>query len=350
MEEGIKILLPKLGESIVSATIVRWFKNVGDRIERDEPLLEVSTDKVNSEIPSPVAGVLTQILGAADQEIQVGEALAVVGGEMKQEFLSPAVKRLLEEKHISNTAPIPRTGENGRLTKKDVESYSPASDDRVKMSPMRKTIAENMVKSFTQAPPGSLVYEVDVTNIVQFLAKEREKHGVKLSITPFLARAIAQSLEAYPLLNASIEGDTILMKRNINLGIAVSVEQGVIVPVLREMQTKSLLEIAKGISQLAEKARNKNLSPQDVQEGTITLTNFGMTGALIGIPIIRHPEVAIVGAGAIVKKVVALPDDSMAIRSMLMISLTFDHRIVDGIYSCGFMSQIKQRLEAPVCL
>jgi len=392
MEDQITITLPKLGESIVSATVVQWFKKVGDRIERDEALLEVSTDKVNSEIPSPVAGVLQAILAGPDVELQVGEPLGIVASKgaaasvgsvvapdisvtqgscgatrCSQEdnnILSPAVLRLLQEKKIplSDIDKIPRTGQGGRLTKKDVEEYSPmkaplagtkeSSVERIKMTPLRKAIADNMVKSFYEAPHASLITEVDVTRLVKWIAENKssfyEAHGVKISVTAFAARAIARALNAYPLLNSSLEGDTIVMRRFVNLGIAVSVDQSVMVPVMRGCESLSLVQIAQGIAALAEKARTHTLAPQDVRDGTITLTNFGMTGTMIGVPIIRYPEVAIVGLGAITKKVAVLPDDTMAIRSVMMVSLTFDHRVLDGLYGCGFLGALKKHLEEDV--
>jgi 2-oxoglutarate dehydrogenase E2 component (dihydrolipoamide succinyltransferase) len=385
MSENIKINLPKLGESIVSATVVQWFKKAGDRVELDEPLLEVSTDKVNSEIPSPAAGVLTQILAAPDQEIQVGEPLALLstqaaipalaaapatsatpiaarGSEM-EDFLSPSVMRLLRDKGIalSEVDKIPRTGQGGRLTKRDVEEFIPkptcpahTATERVKMSAMRKAIADNMVKSFYEAPHASLITEVDVTRVQKLIQEHKQvfhqQHGAKLTITAFVARAMARALHAFPLLNASLEGDTIVMKRYVNLGIAVSVDQGVMVPVIKSCQQKSLGDIAKQIGELAEKTRNHALAPDDIAEGSITLTNFGMTGTMIGVPIIRYPEVAIVGLGAITKKVAAMPDDSIAIRSVMFISLTFDHRVLDGIYGCGFLNELKKHLEEDLTL
>lgn len=382
MSDSVKIVLPKLGESIVSATVLQWFKKVGDPVALDEPLLEVSTDKVNSEIPSPVAGVLQEILVQPDQEVQVGEPLALLSskvaapalatapapattstpGSGMEDFLSPSVMRLLREKglSLSEIDKIPHTGQGGRLTKKDIEDYSPAkcplapSTERVKMTAMRKAIADNMVKSFYQAPHASLITEVDVTKALKLIQQNKqaflEKTGAKLTITAFVARAISRALKAYPLINASLDGDTIVMKRFVNLGIAVSVDQGVMVPVLRDCQQKTITEIAKEVSTLAEKTRSQSLSPDDIKEGTITMTNFGMTGTQIGIPIIRYPEVAIVGLGAITKKVVAMPDDSIAIRSMMYISLTFDHRVLDGIYGCGFLNELKKHLEEDISL
>lgn len=385
MSEPVKIILPKLGESIVSATVVQWFKKVGDRVALDEPLLEVSTDKVNSEIPSPVAGVLIQILAVPDQELQVGEVLALISTDssaptpMKtsapvapvaspssemEDFLSPSVMRLLREKGIplSDVEKIPHTGQGGRLTRKDVEDYSPkqagcpmaGGTERVKMTPMRKAIADNMVKSFYEAPHASLITEVDVTRILQLIQEQKQlflqKTGAKLTITGFVARAIARALKAFPLINSSLDGDTIVMKKFVNLGIAVSVDQGVMVPVIKNCEQKNLAEIAKSISTLAEKTRSHNLSPDDIKEGSITMTNFGMTGTMIGVPIIRYPEVAIVGLGAITKKVAAMPDDSIAIRSVMFVSLTFDHRVLDGIYGCGFLNELKKHLEEDVSL
>jgi 2-oxoglutarate dehydrogenase E2 component (dihydrolipoamide succinyltransferase) len=394
MSKEVKITLPKLGESIVSATVVQWFKKEGDRIELDEPLLEVSTDKVNSEIPSPVAGTLQQILAHPDEELQVGEPLAVISTQTEsvattgtpapsshkapsssegRDFLSPPVMRLLKEKGIplSDIEKIPHTGQGGRLTKKDVEDYTPthskpaaqpncsmqrerSDTERVKMNAMRKATADNMVRSFYEAPHASLITEVDVTPILKIIQEQKQlflqKHGVKLTITAFVARAIARTVQTFPLLNASLEGDTILMKRFVNLGIAVSVDQGVMVPVIRNCQQLSLADISKQIAELAEKARSHRLSLQETQEGSITLTNFGMTGVMIGIPIIRYPEVAIIGLGATVKKVTAMPDDSIAIRSLMMVSLTFDHRVLDGLYGCGFLNELKKHLEGDLSI
>lgn len=359
MADPIKVTLPKLGESILSATVVQWFKKVGDPVALDEPLLEVSTDKVNSEIPSPVAGTLLEILAKVDQEVQVGGILALIGAgsspippSESQDFLSPSVMRLLKEKGIplSDIDKIPRSGQGGRLTKKDVEEYVPtvkctAGTERVKMSPLRKAIADNMVKSFYEAPHASLITEVDVTEILTWIQSHRQKTNEKITITAFVAKAIAETLATFPLLNASLEGDTIVMKKNVNLGVAVSVDQGVMVPVLKKAQEKSLAEIAKEIAVLAEKTRSHSLAPDDTREGSITLTNFGMTGVMIGVPIIRYPEVAIVGLGAITKKVAVMLDDSTAIRSVMFISLTFDHRVLDGIYGCAFLNGLKQAIE-----
>lgn len=389
MSENVEINLPKLGESILSATVVQWFKKVGDPVALDEPLLEVSTDKVNSEIPSPVAGTLQEIYAQVDEEIQVGEKLALIGSDVHvpnvkaaqeeqvapktestgsgmEDFISPSVMRLLREKGLalSEIDKIPRTGEGGRLTKKDVEAYTPrpaknqcpmnTSTERVKMTAMRKAIADNTVKSFYEAPHASLITEVDVTDILKFIKEHKasflQESGAKLTITAFVARAIARALQTFPLINSSLDGDTIVMKRFVNLGIAVSVDNGVMVPVIKNCHQKTLGEISKLVAELAEKTRSSKLTPDDTKDGSITMTNFGMTGTMIGIPIIRYPEVAIVGLGAITKKVAAMPDDSIAIRSTMFVSLTFDHRVLDGIYGCGFINELKKRLEEDISL
>lgn len=390
MSEEFKVILPKLGESILTATIVQWFKKVGDKISLDEPLLEVSTDKVNSEIPSPAAGVLKEILAHPEKELNVGELIAIisVGGtqqvaavsspaKQKQEtassasaemqgFFSPALLRLAKEKGVGleELEKIPGTGEGGRPTKRDLEAYlekrssraptcafaSSSDVERMKMTGMRKAIADNMVRSFYEAPHATLVTQVDVTNVLKFIQKEKEsflaKHGVKLTLTPFVAQAIAKALQEYPLINSSLEQDTIVVKRFVNLGIAVSVEQGLMVPVIKNCQRMDLPELAKAIGELSARARASKLSPDEVKEGTITLTNFGMTGVMIGIPIIRYPEVAIVGIGAAHKQVVPLENDLLAVRSMMHVSLTFDHRVLDGLYGCGFLGAVKKHLEA----
>lgn len=409
MSEDVKITLPKLGESILSATVVRWFKESGEYIELDEPLLEVSTDKVNSEIPSPVAGTLKQIYAQIDQELKVGELLATIApgkadpadvaqemspkpfssveergktqseGGMK-DFFSPALLRLAREKGVGldELDRIPGTGQAGRITKNDLEQYierrfaqpkpcpaasrkavvsplttsSSSEIERLKMTGMRKAIADNMTRSFYEAPHATLVTEVDVTLVLKFIQREKDsfltKHGSKLTITSFVALSLIKALQEYPLINSSLEGDTILVKRFVNLGIAVSVDQGLMVPVIKNCQRMGLVDIAKAVGELSQKAKASQLTHDHVAQGTITMTNFGMSGVLIGIPIIRYPEVAIVGIGAIHKKVVPLEQDMLGVRSMMHISLTFDHRVLDGMYGCGFLGALKKHLEQDV--
>ncbi|GAB5411122.1 MAG: dihydrolipoamide acetyltransferase family protein [Chlamydiales bacterium] len=374
MEE---VRLPKLGESILSAKIVQWFKKEGERIDLDEPLLEVSTDKVNSEIPSPVSGVIRKIFAAPDTDLDVGELLCHIetgesatpaapmeekqpdqpaSQESMEHYLSPAVIRMAGEAGIpmEEIKKIRGTGAGGRISKKDLQNYmqkAPLSDseERIKMSGMRKAIAESMVRSFYQAPHATLVAEIDITNLKNTISTQKEtfqkEHGCKLTITSFVAEAISRSLKEFPLLNASVDNDHIILKRHINLGIAVSVKEGILVPVIPQIDELSHPQIAKKLSELAEKARSSTLKPDEVQGSTVTMTNFGMSGIKIGIPIINYPEVAIIGMGAIEKKVVALDDDTFGVRSVVHVSLTFDHRIIDGMYGCNFLASIKAFLE-----
>lgn len=383
----VEIQLPKLGESIVSATVVQWLKEEGDVVMKDEPILEVSTDKVNSEIPAPHAGVLTEKLAQENEELDVGaplakiliekheKVLASVAPEMKcpladqeekNDFLSPAVLNLARKKGVSidDLYKIEGTGQSGRVTKKDVESFvekpslnnsqetsvSSTGIEKLPMSGLRKAIAENMVRSFYQAPHASLVAEVDVTDIMESIKANKtsfmEQHGVKITITSYMIQAIAQAATKYPMVNATVDKDTILMKRFVNLGIAVSIENGVVVPVIKDCHKKDLPTIAKDVARLSELARNNTLKQEDVQDGSITMTNFGMTGMHMGIPIIRHPEVAIVGIGSIHKTVSPISDTAFGIRQKVFLTLTFDHRVIDGIYGADFLGYIKTSLES----
>lgn len=381
----VEVKLPKLGESIVGATIVQWLKEEGDTVSRDEPILEVSTDKVNSEIPAPQDGVLTEILVGVNEEVDVGASLAKLlinkqptasespierekeikeTSEDKTNFLSPAVLNMAREKGISLDAlsQISGTGHGGRVTKKDLEDYLARSEpkpscplmkeahiEKLPMDALRKAIADNMVRSFYEAPHASLVAEVDVTDLMKSIKAKRDafqkEHGVKLTITSYIVKAITDAVKHYPMVNASIDKDTILMKKFVNMGIAVSVENGVVVPVIKNCQGKSIADIAKEIVSLSQKARSNKLTADDLSSGTITMTNFGMSGMQMGVPIIKHPEVAIVGVGSIHKKVAAMEDDSIAIRQHVYLTMTFDHRLIDGIYGANFLGHVKSYLE-----
>ncbi|MCF7806758.1 MAG: 2-oxo acid dehydrogenase subunit E2, partial [Simkaniaceae bacterium] len=329
----------------------------------------------------PVAGVLADIKAQPDETLDVGAVICLIAvGEaaanrteattsetaQKNEpqedmgdFYSPAVLRFARENRISmeELEKIPRTGGGGRLSRKDIQNYlsekdskSPlANQERVKMSGMRKAIADHMVKSFYEAPHASLIVDVDITNIMHHIKATKEaffnEHGYKLTITSYIADAIAKSALEYPYINASLDGDTIVLKKFVNVGIAVSVDQAVLVPVIRNAHKLTVAEIAKQVADLAARAKNHALHPDDVQAGTITMTNFGMGGALIGIPIIRFPEVAIIGVGKIEKALCVMEDDSTQIRQKVHLSLTFDHRAIDGMYGCEFLAGVKRRLE-----
>lgn len=386
MTEIIEVTLPKLGESIVGATVVQWLKNVGDTVSADEALLEVSTDKVNSEIPSPVTGIVKELLVREDEEIEVGTPLVTIetgeGASLsqqtpvvahaepcplkkgKEDIFSPALLRLAQVEGIplETLRTLEGSGEGGRITKKDLESYiaartpkdfikqSTEGEDRIQLSGMRKMIAENMVRSFYEAPHASLVTEADVTEVMQLIKREKERfketHGVKLTITSFLIQAMTKALQQFPMLNASLEDETIVMKRFINVGIAVNVDKGLVVPVIKNCHERNLVSLARTLAELSGRARTGKLSPDEISGGTVTLTNFGMTGALIGVPIIRYPEVAIIGAGTVQKRVVVREDDSFAVRQMMYLTLTFDHRVIDGIYGCQFLAAFKNHLES----
>ncbi len=363
MSNDYKITLPKLGESIVSATIVKWHKNVGDMVNKDESILEVTTDKVNSEIPSPVKGKLKEIIALPDEEVHVGDTLAIISLDVESDdkvksFFSPAVLELAKEKGVSlsDLENIKGTGEEGRVTKRDIENFKqeniPHKEEReiLKMSAMRKIIADNMIKSNKEIPSAALLDEIDVTKLMDIINSEKDNffntHKVKLTITSFVVLALEKALKAFPLVNATYQQDQIVVNNNINIGIAVSVKDAITVPVIKNVENMSKVsQVAIKLTEMANKAREGTLSYDDIKDGTITVTNFGMTGVLGGIPIIRYPEAAILGIGAIKKKAVVLNDGTIAARNIMMVSLSFDHRMFDGIYGCGFLAEFKKNLE-----
>lgn len=398
MSKEFTVQLPKLGESITSATIVQWFKKVGDEVKLDEPLLEVSTDKVNSEIPSPVSGVITKILAHQNEELDVGLALCIIEvkdlkqstpsaaleskpqvqtqtapQEQTNEFLSPVVLKMAREHGISyeTLSKIQGTGEGGRVTKKDVENFlqnktapqeikakttacaqaaTPLAGQRIKMDPMRKMIAENMVKSFYTAPHASLIDSIDVTDALKWIEANKQaflqKYNVKLSLTAFIALACAKALKEFPLLNSQVQGDEIVIHDHVNLGLAVAVGSGLLVPVMQAAETFDLGKMAQTIADKASRARDGKLMPSEVKEGSFTLTNFGMGGVQIGMPIIRFPEVAILAVGTITKACLPMDDSTIAVRSIVNMTLTFDHRVVDGLYGCGFINAMKNAFKS----
>ena len=360
IQTEITINLPKLGESITGAVVVRWFKKEGDFVKEDEALLEVTTDKVNSEIPSTTTGVLKKIIAIEDAELLVGEPLCIIDSSETIEkedslFLSPKVKSLIKEKEICKKSlnEIKGTGEACRITKKDVclylnEKKETYHEQKVILSTLRKTIADNLSKSFYSAPHATLVMEINFTEILKFLDKIKEtffeKNGFKITITSFLISAISLALKEFSYLNATYHKDFLLLKNEVNLGLAVNVDDGVIVPVIKNSDKISILEISSQVASLAYKAKTSSLKVEETQMGTATLSNFGMSGALMGTPIIRYPEVAIFGIGSISKKT-AVINDCIAICSLGYLSLTFDHRVVDGMYASGCLKKIKQLIE-----
>jgi 2-oxoglutarate dehydrogenase complex dihydrolipoamide succinyltransferase (E2) component len=400
------IIMPQLGESITEGTIVAWRKNIGDAVEKDEIILEISTDKVDSEIPSPEAGTLAEISVKEGETVQVGTVIATlrsdkgdgVAAEKEKPqakivaaeshaappikakgFLSPVVKKIIREENLAqdDLDRIRGSGANGRVTKKDVLAYlstrgvqktgvtekieevrtdvarvpsqvAEAEAEIIQMDHIRKKIAENMVHSMQTAPHVTSVVEADVTRIVDYREKIKDgfekRFGTKLTYTPFFIEIIVRALQEYPLLNASVDGDKIVKKKFINIGVAVGMETGLIVPVIKSADQLSLSGIAKVLSDLAERARLKKLLPVDVQGGTFSITNIGTFGNLIGIPIIYQPQVAILGTGVIKKRPVVI-NDAIGIRSMIYLSLTYDHRIIDGLYAGLFLQRVVQMIE-----
>ena len=420
---GTEVLMPQMGESITEGTLTKWLKKVGDSVARDEPIFEISTDKVDAEIPSPTAGILSEIRVQEGQTVTVSTVVAVIGGGAASSATaaqpaaaaptpaapaataptpapsastgetprsSPLVRKIASENNIDLRG-IPGTGASGRITKQDIlghlesapatpavspappvaapaptpasaptpaakpaaPSSAPLPGELVPLSKMRSIIAKRMVESKATSPHVHTVFKVDMTRIVKLREKEKSKYeqrnGVKLTYMPFITRAAVQALRKHPIANASMQGESILYNKNINIGIAVALEWGLIVPVIKQAEEKSFLGIARSVVDLAERARAKKLAPDDVAGGTFTLTNSGIFGEQFGMPIIAQPQSAILGIGGLNNEAVVLTDkdgqDTIAIRSIQHFTLGFDHRIIDGADAGKFMSDFKAYLE-----
>lgn len=443
-----EVIMPKLGESIIEATITKWIKNPGDRIEEDDPIVEIATDKVDSEIPSPVEGKLIKVLFNEGDIVPVGKVIAIIetdpdastndessksepeeskpvksgpvkgeasdaeittefagdgpapdseeASEEKEEtkssdsgrFYSPLVKNISKTEGISQSEldKVPGTGKDGRVTKDDLMDYlkkrgsapavsakteeskaaapvskpvsppvtSSAGDEIVEMDRMRRLIADHMVMSKQVSPHVTSFIEVDVTNMVKwrekvkddFLKREKEK----ITFTPIFIEAAAQALKDFPGVNASVDGYRVILRKNINIGMAAALPTGnLIVPVIKNADQKNLLGLAKDVNSLANKARSNKLDPDDISGGTFTITNLGTFGSITGSPIINQPQVAILGLGVIKKKPVVLetPEgDVIAIRHMIILSLAYDHRAVDGALGGMYLQRLQQLLES----
>ncbi|MBI4164376.1 MAG: 2-oxo acid dehydrogenase subunit E2 [Acidobacteria bacterium] len=411
-----KVIMPQMGESIAEGTVVKWLKKVGERVERDEPLLEISTDKVDAEIPSPASGVLTQILAVENQTVEVNAVIGWIDGEgagagesagaatekvaavparperapsapgrTLSDLLpasggvirsSPLVQRLAVENDVDLRL-VKGTGLGGRISKRDVLEYvaqrktgtAPASpavtapvapvsatqaitftgpELVVPMTPIRRQIAEHMVASRRTSAHVSTVFDVEMTCIADVLTKYGDeferRHGLKLTFTPFFIRACVTAIRDFPIINSSVDGTNIIYKRDVNVGVAVAMESGLIVPVIKNAGDKSFLDLARAVKDLAERARTKHLSVEDVQGGTFTISNPGVFGGLFGTPIINQPQVAILCVGAIEKRPV-VRDDAIAIRLMTYLEMSFDHRVIDGAVANQFMSRLKSILD-----
>jgi len=379
MAISTKITLPKLGESILSATIVKWLKKPGDHVRLDEPIVEVATDKVNSEIPSPFQGILGEILAEEGKEVSVGAPLVSIDAEgeiapqkteekaVKKEpqadsepntYLSPAVMRLMREHKLtaSQLSSIKGSGDRGRITKKDIERILHSQPKKcplenvIPFTPMRSAIAAHMVRSNQEIPAASLVTEVDVTSLRERIQKEKhrfqEQHAVKLTLTCYFVEALVAACIQFPHINASYTQEGIALNEHVNLGIAVHVAEGLVVPVLHKADSMPFAKKAAGLEELKKRSQSKKLEHKHLEGATITLTNFGMSGIELGIPIIPHGQTAILGIGSVQKKVVALENNAIAVRERVSLSLSFDHRIIDGIYGCEFLNALKHHLES----
>jgi 2-oxoglutarate dehydrogenase E2 component (dihydrolipoamide succinyltransferase) len=407
-----EILMPKMGESVQEATIIRWLKKEGDKIEEDDVLLEIATDKVDTEIPSPVAGILSEALYKENDIVPVGEVIAIIdlegtaasksepsekapgkaestktkkeetAPEKANRFYSPLVRSIAQKENISveELDSLAGSGKNNRVSKKDILKYveskkashipadvSKASgevkagitvsagpdDEIIQMDRIRKLTAEHMVLSKRISPHVASFIEADVTNLVmwrnrikeEFYAKEKHK----LTYMPVFIDITSKALKKFPRINASVDGDKIILRKNINIGIAVALPSGnLIVPVIKNAEQKSLLGLTVELARLADSARNGKLLPDDIQGGTFTISNFGTFKNLTGTPIINQPQVAILGIGTIEKKpaVLEIPaGDVIAIRHKMILSISYDHRIIDGALAGQFILEIKNLLE-----
>jgi len=386
------IIMPQLGESIAEGTIVKWLVSPGGRVEKDQPLLEVETDKVALEVPSPAGGVLSDVLVPEGQTVPVGTLIARleaqaptgvisrVGGVVMKpmavqegtetEHYSPAVRQLAKERGV-DLSQVKGTGTGGRVTKQDVLGFveksappkptassartTPAQATPARLTPthpspkqtgeevipltsMRKTIAERMVASRRNAAHVVTFFEADFSGLASF----RQKH--QLTYLPFIITAVTRAMKDVPLLNSSWSENGIVLRHDVHMGIAVALEEGLLVPVIRNADKKGLTQLGKEVADLAERARAKRLNPDEVQGGTFTITNHGGSGSLFSTPIIHQPQIAILGVGAVQKRPVVI-NDAIAIRPMCYLSLSFDHRVIDGATADQFMTKVKEYLE-----
>ena len=434
--------MPQMGESIVEGTITKWIKKVGDKVERDEPLFEISTDKVDSEVPAPTAGVLEKIYYEEGATVAINTKVARIGDgsgkgdepeiteqEAKAKGIpteepakdaptppsgplagpgadakpakktspepsangdrirsSPLVRRIAKENDI-DLGDVEGTGQGGRISKKDIEAYLKHREEKPKaekaaaaagpsaagktvsdlfaafrpapearfgdysvepLSAMRQRIAEHMVLTKRLSPHVSTVHQMDATMIAGVRAKVKDKfleqNGVKLTFLPFFLRAAAAALKAFPTVNASLDGADVIYHRDINVGIAVALDWGLIVPVIRNADEKSILGLQRAVNDLAERARKKQLKPDEIQQGTFSISNYGSFGSLFATPAINQPQAAILGLGAVHKAPVVI-DDAIAIRSISYVTLSFDHRVIDGAVADRFLSHVKGVIE-----
>ncbi|MEM6376718.1 MAG: dihydrolipoamide acetyltransferase family protein [Bacteroidota bacterium] len=428
-----ELIMPKMGESIMEATILNWVKNVGDQVEVDDTIVEIATDKVDSEVPSPVSGTITKLFFEVDDTVEIGKVIALIATEGEEapapkaaaesnghavapekeekpvktpepvavanhqltpapqpatsgtRFYSPLVKSIAQQENIPmvELERIQGSGAKGRVTKKDILAYVEhrsqpqatvnkiantvaaktldqptislnGSDEIIEMDRMRKLIADHMVMSKQTSPHVTSFIEVDVTDIVNWRNKVKagfqDKHQQKITYTPIFIEAVVKAIGDFPMINISVDGNKIIVKKNINIGMATALPSGnLIVPVIKNADQLNLIGLTKQVNTLADQARNNKLKPSDIQDGTFTITNVGTFGNVMGTPIINQPQVAILAVGAIRKKPAVVETeygDLIAVRQLMFISLSYDHRVVDGFLGGSFLRRIGDYLEA----
>jgi 2-oxoglutarate dehydrogenase E2 component (dihydrolipoamide succinyltransferase) len=414
----VELVMPKMGESIMEATILKWRKKPGDKVDLDEPVLDIATDKVDSEVPSPVAGTLVEILYNENDVVAINKPIAVIETEAgaaqpaaapamapaaavevpyvpgtvpspaattaatSERFYSPLVRTIAREEGIalSELDSVPGSGQDGRVNKKDILAYvetrksAPAAAPKpaataptpqapaisvsgnveiVEMDRMRKLIADHMVMSKHTSPHVTSFVEADVTNMVNWRNKVKDQfkkqHGENITFTPIFVEAIARAIRDFPMVNCSVDGTRIILRKDVNIGMAAALPSGnLIVPVIKSADQLNLIGLTKSVNDLANRARQNQLKPEEIQGGTFTLTNVGSFGNVMGTPIINQPQVAIMAVGAIRKKPAVIETeygDVIAIRQMMFLSLSYDHRVVDGMLGGSFLRRVADYLE-----
>jgi 2-oxoglutarate dehydrogenase E2 component (dihydrolipoamide succinyltransferase) len=378
------LVVPTLGESVTEATVSKWLKQVGDSVKADEPVVELETDKVSVAVPSPEAGVLSEIKIQEGTTVNVGAVLGSIGTASvskkesfkapepvkpktievptsKKEILSPAVKRIIEEKRI-DISTISGSGRDGRILKGDLlESMGlpsvPSSaraikgdEERVKMTRLRATIAKRLKEAQNNAAMLTTFNEIDMSRIIEMRAEYKEgfqkKYGVKLGFMSFFVRSCVEALKAFPIINAEIQQDEIVYKNYYNIGVAVGTEKGLVVPVVRDADELSFADIEKQIIALGEKAKTGQLSIEELQGGTFTITNGGIYGSMLSTPILNPPQSGVLGMHNIVQRAVVV-EDKIEVRPIMYLALSYDHRIIDGKDAVSFLVRIKEYLEDP---
>jgi len=402
----VDIIMPKMGESITEGTIIEWRKKIGDNLEKDEIFLEIGTDKVDSEIPASVSGILVEILAEPNDVVDVGKVIGRINTDTKaamktpvqdrtepivpketessqmeksvrkttvkklvgkrKSFFTPVVMKIAQEENVpmAELDTVQGTGRDGRVTKKDLLAYLddrtepvPSSklsmtDNIEEMEYMRKKIADHMRSSLDTAAHVYVMTEVDMTTIVDYVTAKEESfssgEGFSLTYTPFIVTAAVKAIQRFPLMNCSLEGDNIVHKKNINIGMAVSIEDGLMVPVIEKCEETNFLGLCRRVRDITVRTRDKTLSPDELQGSTFSISNFGIFNVTMGTPIINQPNVGILGVGAIKKRPVVIETktgDTIGIRSMMILTLGFDHRLIDGAGGSQFIDAVRKELE-----